>query len=209
MAMTVPKTIGVNNGFLSENGKLFLQVRTQNSWMGQILEKSFDGSWELNGGQIKEEDISKALTLPVMAKQAVKNAEEKLGLKMDFPGNPITLFTSYENKEKGIVDWAFTFVIRPGYWDIGQTSFLRDVMLVGVEDLNRIANFPEGKGQLVSGWGNRQHRMSLGVLAQAPHHGERILARRTLSDIKPNWRETEMFENAGEALKFLREEIGL
>ena len=204
-----PKTIGVNNGFLTEDGRLLLQIRTKNSWIGKILEKSYEGLWELNGGLVKEEGISKVLTLPVLARQSVKNAEEKLGIRMEFPGNPITYFTSYENKEKGIVDWAFTFMIRPGYWDMGETSFLRDVMLVNVNDLNDVANLPEGKGQLVSGYGKRQHRMGLGVLSQSSNYQDRILARKTLDDIKPDWCETECFENTEDALKKLRCMLGL
>lgn len=209
MAMKIPKTIGVNNGFLTEDGRLLLQIRTNNSWMGKVLEKSYEGLWELNGGQVKEKKISKALTLVVLARQVVKSADEKLGVRMEFPGNPITYFTVYENKEKEIVDWAFTFVIRPGYWDVGQTSFLRDVMLVGADDLNRIANLPEGKGQLVSGWGKRQHRMGLAVLSQSLNHKERLLAQKTLDGIKPDWRETEHFESAGVALQILREKLSL
>jgi len=207
--MTIPKTIGVNNGFLTEDGKLLLQIRTTESWMGKVLEKSYEGLWELNGGLVREENLSKALTLPILGKQTVENAEKKLGIRIEFPGNPITYFTVYENKEKGIVDWAFTFVIRPGYWDTGQTSFLRDVMLVRVEDLNRIASLPEGKGQLVSGYGKRQHRTGLATLSQSSNPEERILAQKTLDSIKPDWRETELFESAGVALKTLREALDL
>lgn len=207
--MAMPKTIGVNNGFLTEDGRLLLQIRTTESWMGKILEKSYEGLWELNGGLVKEEDLLKALTLPILGRQTVKNAEEKLGIRMEFPGNPITYLTVYENKERGIVDWAFMFVIRPGYWDTGETSFLRDVMLVGVEGLNRIANLPEGKGQLISGYGKRQHRMGLAALSQSSDSEERIVAQKTLDIIKPDWREVEQFESAGVALGELRKKLDL
>jgi len=209
MEMTAPKTIGVSNGFLTEDGRLLLQVRTKNSWMGKVLGEAYEGFWELNGGQVKEGDISKALTLPVLARQAVKNAEEKLGLRMEFPGNPITFLTVYENKEKGIVDWAFAFVIRPGYWDMGQASFLRDVMLVKVKGLNCMAKLAEGKGSLVSGWGNRQHRMGLEVLTQSSSAEDRILAHDILDDIKPHWWLSEQFESAQDAFTILRGKLGL
>ena len=203
--MERPKTIGVDNGFLTMEGKLLLQIRTTQSWMGQVLGKSYEGLWELNDGAVQEKNILKALTLPVLKAQAIENAQKKLGISMTVPENPAMYLTIYENKEKGILDWAVTFPIPPEYWQMPK-ELLRDVMLVDVEGLNDLASRPEGKGQLVSGWGKRQHRMGLGTLFYSPI-SHRLRAEALLTQIKPDWRETEYSDNAEEFLARLRKAI--
>lgn len=203
--MERPKTIGVNNGFLTADGKLLLQIRTNNSWMGRVLGKCYKGLWELNGGMVQEKDILKALTLPVLKAQAIENAKKKLGIIMTVPEKPEMYLTIYENKDKGILDWAITFPIPPKCWQMPE-ELSRDIMLVDVEGLNNLANRPEGKGQLVSGWGKRQHRTGLGTL----FHGlisQRLQAEALLTRIKPDWRETEYSDNAEEFLARLRKAI--
>lgn len=204
--MERPKTIGVNNGFLTAEGKLLLQIRTTQSWMGVVLDKSYEGQWELNDGGTQGKDISEILTLPVLKAQAIKNAEKKLGISMTVPENPVMYLAIYENKEKGIIDWAIMFPIPPDYWQM-PTQLLRDVMLVGVKGINDLANRPEGKGQLVSGFGKRQHRMGLCTLWHSPDLNESLAAFETLNQIKPDWQVSEYSDDAGEFLARLRETI--
>jgi hypothetical protein len=161
-----PKTIGVSNGFLTQDGKLLLQVRTNNSWMGKVLGKTYEGLWELNGGMVQEKDIMKALTLPVLGAQAIDNAKNKLGITMTVPEYPSVGLTILKNEEKGILDWAFVLVVPPDCWQ-PPSEWPRDIIFVDMVELNAMTRRPEGEGQLVSGWGKRQHRMSLFALSNA------------------------------------------
>ncbi len=204
--MERPKTIGVNNGFLTRDGKLLLQIRTNNSWMGKLLDKCYEGFLELNDGMVQEKDVLKALTLPVLKAQAIENAEKKLGITMTVPEYPEMYLTIYENKEKGILDWAIMFPIPPEHWQM-PTELKRDIILVDVDGLNNLANRPEGKGQLVSGFGKRQHRMGLGALYFSSEYQEAQKAVQCLNGIKPDWRETEYFWSAELFLERLRESI--
>ena len=208
--MEKPKTIGVNNGFLTKDGRLLLQLRTTESWMGKLLKKSYKGQWELNDGGFEVENIEEELTLPFLKEKAIENARKKLGINVTIPEDPHMYLTVYENKDKGILDWAIMFPIPPKYWELPK-KLLRNIMLVDVDGLNDLANRSEGKGSLVSGWGKRQHRMGLGALYCSLHAFTSHDAFKDLYRIKPdfNFTGSEYFDDAGSAIINLRKELGL
>ena len=131
-----------------------------------------------------------------------------MGIVITTHPNPPLYLAIYEDAAKGICDWAFmTPVPPPPYWD-ENAPLMRKTIDVSPAELYELAQQPKGQ-QLLSGWGKRMCRMSLGALLQT-HIGMYYLqARNFLDGIKPDWHKTEYFGNAEEALARLREELGL
>lgn len=207
--MERPKTIGVFAGLLFEDGDLLLQVRTEKGSIYGSKDTTYQYNWELPGGKVKENDAMKALTLEVLGRNLVREVKEELGIKItQLPYWPALYLAIFVNKEKGINDWAFMIPIIPVYW-VMPKSLKREIIKVDVDKLTELANNPSGRGQLVSGFGKRMHRMSLGALYkncmfnEPNSHKAKVL----LNQIKPDWYQTEYSDDAEEFLARLREAI--
>jgi len=201
---TEPKTIGVFAGLLTSKGKLRLQRRTEK---GSIAPgKTFKGDWELSGGRVKETDLRETLTLEVLKKELIREVKEELGILIEVSSNFSIYRAVYEDPEKGICDWAFMIPIYPAYWN-DNAKAKRETIDVNPDELRELANRPKGD-QLVSGWGKRMCRMSLGAFYSFDIIS-REKVKEMLEEVKSDWRETEYFEDAERALAQFRRELGL
>ena len=201
---TMPKTIGVFAGLLTREGKLRLQRRIEKDSL--IPGKTYEGDWELSGGRVEEKNIKKALTLEVLQAELIREVKEELGILIKFRPRPSIYRTIYEDPEKGICDWALMIPIPGPYWDEIQ-DMKRTTIDVDPSGLRELANQPKGN-QLVSGWGKRMCRMGEGAFLLS--YVERFVrqAKDALTEMRPNWRKAEFFENAEEALSQFRRELG-
>ncbi len=95
----------------------------------------------------------------------------------------------------------------PIYWN-ENTPMARKTIDVSPNELYELVQQPKGQ-QLLSGWGKRMCRMSLGALINSPVSLYRAEASAFLGLIKLNWETTEYFSNPEEALAKLRKELGL
>lgn len=205
--MEKPKTIGGFAGLLLEDGDLLLQMRTEKGSIYGPKDTSYQYNWELSGGRVKEKDIMKALTLEVLTENIIREVKEELGIKIiSFPLRPSIYLAIFVNEEKGVNDWALTIPMPKECWEMPK-KLKREIVKVNVDELTELANNPPGKGQLVSGFGKRMHRMSLGSLYDSSNPANCGGARKLLTWIKPDWLQTEYSDNAEEFLRKLREEI--
>jgi len=205
--MEKPRTVGVFAGLLTNKGKVRLQRRIEK---GSIIPgKTYEGDYELPGGRVEEKNLLKALTLEVLGKELIREVEEELGVVIKHHPNPPLYLAIYEDAEKGICDWAFMIPVPsgPAYWDESSPT-KRTVIDVDPEELRKLADEPKGH-QLLSGWGKRMCRMSLGALLQSHVEKYYTQAGDFLDTIKPDWYKTEYFSNAAEALSQFRRELSL
>ncbi len=204
--MEKPKTIGVFAGLLTREGKLRLQRRTEKDSI--IPGKTYEGDYELPGGRIQEKKLEKALTLEVLGKELIQKVEEKLGIVIKLHPNPPLYLTIYEDVERGICDWAFMIPVPspPAYWD-ETVRVARTIIDVNPEELRVLAARPKGE-QLLSGWGKRMCRMSLGATLCSSNSRYSDEAKICLNEIKPDWEKTEYSFDPEAFLEKLRKAIG-
>ncbi len=190
--MERPKTIGVFAGLLTSEGKIRLQRRIEKDSL--VPGKTYEGDYELPGGRVGEKNLKKALTLGVLAKELVLRVENDLGISILIHPNPPLYWTKYEDVAKGICDWAFAMPVPPllPYWD-ENALMVRKTIDVGPDELYELAQQPKGQ-QLLSGWGKRMCRMSLGVLLNSDNPAYRLSAEKYLNEINPEWKK-EYFHN--------------
>ncbi|MCH7605232.1 hypothetical protein IID24_04575 [Patescibacteria group bacterium] len=199
--------IGAFFGFLTPEGGVRLQRRTQKGSRA-APGQSYEGDWELPGGG-SELPLEKALTLEGLDGEARRETREELGF---VPTHRIVFSHLYRavlvNEEQGFEDWAFVLPVPPHIWN-PDAQMKRDVVDVGPKELRELALRPRGN-QLLSGWGKRMCRLSLGtIVASSPDGIYKAQAATMLDEIRPDWRETEFFEDAEEALAGFRRELGL
>ena len=205
--MERPKTIGGFAGLLFEDGDLLLQIRTEKGSVFGPDDEKYRFNWELSGGKVEETNVMKALTLEVLTKNIAREVREELGIRIiSFPRRPAIYLATYVNEERGVNDWALTVPIFQECWKMPK-KLKREIIKVNTDKLTELANNHPGKGQLVSGFGKRMHRMSSGTLYTGSNLTSRRKAEILLCQIKPDWRETEYSDNAEEFLAKLRKEI--
>ncbi|PIP24939.1 MAG: hypothetical protein COX34_01500 [Candidatus Nealsonbacteria bacterium CG23_combo_of_CG06-09_8_20_14_all_36_12] len=200
-------TIGAFLGLITKEGKLRLQQRTEKG-SPIIPGVSYRGDYELTGGGVKEKDLKKVLTLEELFKEAKREAKEELGVVVFMPKQLSLYRAVFVNQEKGTEDWALTIPIPPECWN-ETTKMKRITIDVNPDELRELANRPKGE-QLLSGWGKRMCRMSLGTIFTSSTDPKYVNeAKIMLTEIKPDWRKTEFFKNTEEALAQFRRELGL
>ncbi|MDO8424627.1 MAG: NUDIX hydrolase [bacterium] len=205
--MMRPKTIGVFAGLLTEEGKVRLQRRIEKDSI--IPGKSYEGDWELPGGRVQEKDIKKVLTRSVLEGELIQRVKAELGINiMMVPNSPLYL-AIFEDPGKEICDWAFMITVPPGvpYWD-ERARVQRTTIDVGPKELRELASKPKGE-QLLSGWGKRMCRMSLGALLNSENPDYRNFTHDYLDEINPNWYKDEFFETIPFCLAELRRKLGI
>jgi ADP-ribose pyrophosphatase YjhB (NUDIX family) len=169
--------------------------------------KTYEGDYELPGGRVEEKNLKKALTLETLEIELIREVKEELGIVIvPHPAPPLYLAV-YEDPSREICDWAFMMSVPPGrpYWDENSPT-KRTTIDVSPEELRKLANEPKGQ-QLLSGWGKRMCRLSLGALLSSGNYNSE--ARKCLDEVKPDWRETEYLGDAFRALARLRRQLGL
>jgi len=193
--MERPKTIGVFAGLLNKEGELLLQRRTEKK-SSIVAGKSFQGDWELPGGRVKEKDLRKALTLEVLWKELRREVKEELGVKIPALSRANTFAALYlavfKDEDKGINDWAIMFPVF--HWERPK-RYKRKIIFVDPEELKEIA-LGQREGQLVSGWGKRMCRMSLGALCHSSLADFGRKAMEMLDEIRPGWMGEELMDFA-------------
>ncbi len=204
--MERPKTIGVFAGLLTSVGKVRLQRRIEKDSI--IPGKSYEGDYELPGGRVGEKDLRKALTLEVLQRELVSRVENDLGITIKtLPPAPMLYLTIYEDMAKGVCDWAFMMPVPPPpvYWD-ENAPMTRKTIDVSPIELYELAQQPKGQ-QLLSGWGKRMCRMSLGALFYSSDIRYVVKAVRYLDELKPDWQSVAWFSN--DRLARVRKTLGL
>ncbi len=201
-------TVGAFFGLITKEGKLRLQRRIEKG--SRVLPGiSFQGDFELTGGGVKEKDLSKVLTFSSLFMEAVRETIEELGIIVLPPQQPFPLYRAvFVNTARDTEDWAFMIPVLSEYWN-ETAKMKRETIDVNPDELRELANRPKGE-QLLSGWGKRMCRMSLGAFYSSFNLVYRTRAEQMLGEVKPDWRETEYFGNAQEvreALARFRKEL--
>jgi len=205
--MERPKTIGIFAGLLTSKGKIRLQRRIEKDSI--IPGKSYEGDYELPGGRVEEKDLKKALNLETLKNELILRVEKDLGIAIRPCILPSVYLTIFEDPSKGICDWAFMVPIPPPpfYWNENAPT-KRTTFDVSPQELYELARRPKGE-QLLSGWGKRMCRMSLGALLDSPNKEFGLQAQRYLNGIKPDWQATEHFGAFDCLLNRFHKDLGL
>jgi len=202
--MARPKTIGIFAGLLTSSGKLRLQRRIEK---GSIIPgKSYEGDYELPGGRVGENDLKKALSLEVLKNELTLRVEKDLGINVKTHILPSVYLAIFEDPAKDICDWAFMMPIMPFYWD-ERASAERTTIDVSPQELYQLAQRPKGE-QLLSGWGKRMCRLSLGALLNSSNPDYQFEARKYLDEIRPDWQTVEYFGAFDWVLAHFEKELG-
>ena len=200
-------TVGVFFGLITKEGKLRLQKRTEK---GSTVTPgvSYKGDFELTGGGAKEKDFKKLLTSQGLFDEGQRETKEELGLAVSMPSKFQLYRAKFFNEKTGVEDWAITIPLPPECWD-EQAEIKRQTIDINPEELFSLAMQPKGE-QLLSGWGKRMCRMSLGAIFAASTNPKYVNeARIMLTEVKPDWRRTEYFRDIEEALSLFRKELHL
>ena len=198
-----PDSIGVFLGLMTKEGKVRYQMRTESS--SPITGLSYKGDFELPGGGAKEKNLSKLLTLEGLLMEGTRETKEELGIVVMPPPEDVPLYWApYENPKNGKIDWAFALPVLPKFWDEAaevkrKIADLKPEHLDVLRELNLIVS---GK--------KRMYRMGMGTLfARSSLSVWRQQAANFLTQVKPDWQETEYFESAKSALEQFRKALNL
>lgn len=197
-------TVGVFLGLIAQDGRILFQVRTeQRSILGRHV--SFTGGYELPGGGAKGNDLRKILRPEYLIQEAVRKTRQDLGPTVHpdhdcFREVPLYR-TVYREEEKE--DWAFMIPIQ---YKVPQSESLRrKVVYLNPDELHVFAD----RNAIVSGK-RRMWRMGEAALfLSSSNPSWRDRAAELLTQAKPDWQQTEYFENAQEALAQFRTELGI
>lgn len=202
MAIKRPDSIGSFLGLVTREGRLRMQMRIEKS--SPITGISYRGDFELTGGGVKEKDLMKALTPQGLRQEGIREAKEELGIEVSKNILSLALpvyWAPYENPQTGKVDWAFMTPVSSGYWDETAETKRKTVdvdpdQLKVLGDLNLIVS---GK--------KRMYRMGQGAIYAMSLTAWQLRAAALLTEIEPDWRNTEYFVHAEEFLQILRDRI--
>lgn len=202
MAEKKPDTVGSFFGFITTEGKLRMQMRTEKS--SSLTGISHKGDFELTGGGVKERDLRRVLTLAGLLDEAIREAKEELGIIVTKFSPSVIYRTVYENPETGKVDWAFMMPVVPHLWDEA-AKIKRKTVDVDPDQLNVLGEL----GLIVSGK-KRMWRMGQAAICLASSRTDwRGRAGKLLTKAKSDWQTTELLINPFQDLFRLRYEIGL
>lgn len=194
--------VGAFRGLLTSTGRLRLQMRTEQGSMFGI-HVSYRGDYELPGGRVGPVNLQEALTLPFLLDESAREIKEELGIEVRNPSNPMLYRTVFIAPD-GLEDWAFVIPTPPECWD-EKAPMTRKTVDVNPDQLRVLGEL----NLIVSGIGKRMWRMGQASLSFSSKPGFRLDAQRQLSRYKPDWLETEFFQEPDEALARFRQELGL
>jgi len=201
-----PDTVGSFLGLITKDGKLRLQMRTEKG--SSITGISYKGDFELTGGGVKELDLRKVLTPQCLLDEAIREAREELGIVVATPTYFCLYRTVFENPKTGKVDWAFMIPIYPILWN-DTSEMKRKTVDVDPDQLNVL-----GELNLIVSGKKRMWRMGEAAIFMMNTLGFSredwlVRADELLTEAKPDWKQTELFWDADEALSKFRREIGI
>ena len=198
-----PDTVGVFFGLITKEGKVRYQMRIESS--SPITGISYKGDFELPGGGAEEKDLSELLTPVGLFKEGVREVKEELGIVVLSPPDRLALYWApYENPKTNKIDWAFMIPMPPDYWDeTAETK--RKIVDLNSEHLDVL-----GELNLIVSGKKRMYRMGQGALfARSSNSFWSQKAADFLTQVKPDWRDTEYFYNAEWALAQFRKALSL
>lgn len=198
-----PDTVGVFLGLITKEGRVRYQMRIESS--SPITGISYKGDFELSGGRAKEKDLSKLLTPYGLLKEGIREVKEELEVIVLSQSSHFPLYWApYEDPKTNKVDWAFMIPIEPDDWDeTAETK--RKVVDLNPEHLDVL-----GYLNLIVSGKKRMYRMGQGaIFAFSSNSLWSQAAAGFLTQVKPDWHETEFFGNGAEALARFRRELGL
>lgn len=201
MAEKMPDSVGSFLGLITCQGKLRLQMRTEKG--SHITGISYKGDFELTGGAAKEKDLRKILTPKGLVREAIREAKEELGIvipEFDFHDFYRAIF---ENFNTGKVDWAFMIPVGPSFWD-ETAAMKRKTVDVDPDQLNVL-----GELNLIVSGKKRMWRMGQAAIYMLSNHEWQDRASELLTEVRPDWRETEYFKFGSMDLYRIRRNIGL
>ncbi|KPJ55463.1 hypothetical protein AMJ49_07105 [Parcubacteria bacterium DG_74_2] len=196
-------SIGAFRGLITSKEKLRMQMRIgEGSMFGPNV--SYKGDFELPGGAVEEKDLKKVLTRLGLAEESARETEEKLGISVSGLGEP-SFYRAVYVYPNGNEDWAFMISTPPKSWD-EKVEMKRKTIDVDPDQLDVLGEL----NKVVSGK-KRMWRMSQGALFASNFVSmqKRQRAAELLNKVKPNWYETEHFDNVEEALARFRKELEL
>ena len=179
---------------------------------GSITGLSYKGDFELPGGAVKEKDLRKVLTPGVLLEEAIRETKEELGIVVSSDMPVFMLYrTVFENLKTGKIDWAFMTPVLPRYWD-ETAEVKRKIIDLDSADLDVL-----GRLNLIVSGKKRMYRMGQACLclsryATDPGWRDNVRMLRAadfLTEVKPDWRETELLLNPQQDLFQIRYELGL
>lgn len=205
MAEKRPDTIGSFLCLLTKEGRVRYQMRTEKKSL--VAGISYKGDFELPGGEVQEKDLKKALTPGVLLEEAIRETKEELGIvvsrdvgKRVYPGFYRTVFV---NPKDGKVDWAFATVAWPCYWD-ETTEVKRKIVDVSPDELDVL-----GRLNLIVSGRKRMWRMGQAGLYLGHRNDWADRAAELLTEVKSDWRQTELLLNPTRDLFQIRYDLGL
>ena len=182
---TLKTTIGMNFGFLDpKSGKLLVKQRVSE-------EQTFRGNWDMPGGGVEEVGTSQVrYDHPIL--EAVREADEEVGIRLPLMGMPPVHLTLFKNRQgeydlAGVIPYVtdkkptrgITMWVSPKELETLAAEFVseRDARKQGLS---------EAKG-LVSGLGKRMHCLCLRSLMCSPNASYVAQATKMLEAIQASW----------------------
>jgi len=199
MAEKKPDRVGAFLGLITTEGKVRYQMRIEEQSITGI---SYKGDFELPGGRVKEKDLKKVLTPEGLLKEAIRETKEELGLVVEKLMPQYLYRTIFENPKTGKVDWAFVIPVFPAFWD-ETAEVKRKIVDVNPDELEVL-----GKLNLIVSGKKRMYRMGQACLFLS-HSKWRGRAAELLTEVKPDWRETEWLTDPNNDLAEIRRSLGL
>jgi len=137
--------------------------------------------------------------------EGTREAKEELGIVVLPPPHEFPLYWApYENPKNGKVDWAFMIPVLPKFWD-ETAEVKRKVVDLKPEHLDVL-----GELNLIVSGKKRMYRMGQGALyACSLNSLWSQEAADLLTQVKPDWRETEYHEGPKWFLGQLRKALSL
>ncbi len=168
-------SIGLFAGIFNEGGKLLLRRRNKES---PEIFCSHEGDWELPGGTMEESNILNAKDERIIGEELAREIEEETGISASLPIMPKMFPFMKINPENKDIDMAF---LVPYVETIGKPTKGKNIY-VSPNEIQKLALNSKGN-RLVSGFGNRMHRMALKALTYSENVEYKSEARKILSKI--------------------------
>ena len=136
-------------GYSIKEGKLLIRRRSPSVSLG--------GEWELPGGGIDADNISKALDERIIIQELSREVKEEVGISLP---QILPMAAMYPAVLKGGSDFAFAILVGI----VGEEPTKGETKYVSPQELRELANGPE-RNRLVSGYGKRMCRLCLRLFA--------------------------------------------
>lgn len=194
---------------ITRSGRVRYQMRTEKG--SPITGISYKGDFELSGGRVNERDLRVVLTPEKLLEEAIRETKEELGIAVsaDFTVSANAVCcgiyrTVFTNPKDGKIDWAFAIAVPPYYWD-EDAEVKRKIIDADPDDLNVL-----GKLNLIVSGKKRMWRMGQAGIYLASDKKDYVnRAAELLTEVKLDWRQTELLLHPGTDLLQIRYGLGL